>query len=383
MEILKVNDNYYQIINQLNTYNEIRAIKIIPKQDSYDIINYQLLCLMLKKRSKTKDVVSFHQQLANLYDFETNISCREFANDIEINYQMRFLPMLRIDDVNSVFLDIINNDYLDINLFNQAKEELILTLKNILDNPQQLITQLTYQHLFKNYLSIKQRLMYLNNVTLDMLHSSLNTLLKTNFTYQIDIFAHQNYPLKLTYNKAINLAKYQLQDNINDLIQDNNNDQANIMIVYKLKNTYTQAQLLLFNQVFGSGADCLLFQIVREKYHLCYSVYGRFYNDLLIIYVGLEPDNINKAQSIINDIITNLTKCDDHTKFMQAKVQLIEALNRNASKDNYNLNLVLNHCYFNKEYDINKLINEINNLDISFINNLAQDLEYININILK
>ena len=181
------------------------------------------------------------------------------------------------------------------------------------------------------------------------------------FEYIIDNYIEKNDPVK-----ALQVVEFAL-------------NQHPYAAVFLIK----QAQLLLFNQVFGSGADCLLFQIVREKYHLCYSVYGRFYNDLLIIYVGLEPDNINKAQSIINDIITNLTKCDDHTKFMQAKVQLIEALNRNASKDNYNLNLVLNHCYFNKEYDINKLINEINNLDISFINNLAQDLEYININILK
>ena len=66
-------------------------------------------------------------------------------------------------------------------------------------------------------------------------------------------------------------------------------------------------KLSVMNNIFGSGMSSRLFQEVREKNGLCYTIYS--YNEFTFdtgsfeIYTGVEPSNINKAIDSITDVI--------------------------------------------------------------------------------
>lgn len=78
-----------------------------------------------------------------------------------------------------------------------------------------------------------------------------------------------------------------------------------------LKSDYNYS-MSLFNAIFGGGMSSMLFQNVREKYGLAYSIYSYnssyINNGLFNIYVGLNPSQYEKTFEIIKNEINKLKK---------------------------------------------------------------------------
>ena len=85
------------------------------------------------------------------------------------------------------------------------------------------------------------------------------------------------------------------------------------------------------NNILGAGMSSRLFQQVREKNGLCYSVYSFLSNyvgaGLLGIYTGLAPENEKKAVSLILDICDELkTSLVPESELARTKEQLSSSL---------------------------------------------------------
>lgn len=70
--------------------------------------------------------------------------------------------------------------------------------------------------------------------------------------------------------------------------------------------------LLAVNNIFGGGMSSRLFQKIREKKGLVYSIYSypTIYNDagLFTIYAGMKPENLNEVTKLIYDEVRVLLK---------------------------------------------------------------------------
>lgn len=106
-------------------------------------------------------------------------------------------------------------------------------------------------------------------------------------------------------------------------------EQANMAVVFPSVN-FNHADthaLMLFNNVFGASMSCRLFQRVREKMGLAYSVYAYLsaYKNcgMYSIFCGASPENSEKAVSAIRKEIGNVLK-DGITKdeFARGKEQM-------------------------------------------------------------
>jgi len=92
-------------------------------------------------------------------------------------------------------------------------------------------------------------------------------------------------------------------------VREKDTEQAHICIGFNgIKNGHEDFYpLLAVNNIFGGGMSSRLFQRIREKKGLAYSIYSypTFYNDagLFTIYAGTKPENLNKVVKLIYDEI--------------------------------------------------------------------------------
>ena len=79
-----------------------------------------------------------------------------------------------------------------------------------------------------------------------------------------------------------------------------------------IENENTKYEAMLYNAILGGSANSKLFQNVREKASLCYSVSSTYmkHKSNVIINAGIEIKNFEKAVKIIKEQIENMKKGD-------------------------------------------------------------------------
>lgn len=91
------------------------------------------------------------------------------------------------------------------------------------------------------------------------------------------------------------------------------NTQSNIAIgcrLYGLNNYEMNYPFTLFNIIFGGSTDSKLFQVVREKHSLCYTIFSRpnKLDNILIISAGINKKNYRKSVALIEKCLKEM-KC--------------------------------------------------------------------------
>ena len=191
-----------------------------------------------------------------------------------------------------------------------------------------------------------------------------------------------------------------------------NNEEINIEIKHKFKNEikeykdtlkYNQSKLYMgyrlndmnyhemthvlkvYNTILGTMNDSILFNIVREKNSLCYSIgsYTSKYNPSLTIYAGINKENYEKTVSLVKECI----------KMMKDKKEL-ERLFDSAKKtintfiNNYYDDVVaqVNHYYYGqfvKIEDIETYRENINKVTIDEVIKLSEKISLSTIYLLE
>lgn len=138
--------------------------------------------------------------------------------------------------------------------------------------------------------------------------------------------------------------------------------------------------LLLLNTYLGGGMSSKLFQKLREKNGLAYSVYSfiEFYKDtgLFGVYIGTDKKKFNKAYKIlINELKAVTQKPISANLVTKLKNQLkgnivigFENTSRRMSQ------IAKNEIYLNKYVDINEIIGNIDNVTSEDIFDVAQQI---------
>ena len=134
------------------------------------------------------------------------------------------------------------------------------------------------------------------------------------------------------------------------------------------------------NAYLGGGMSSKLFQVIREKHGLAYSVYSfvDFYSDtgMLSVYLGTDKKNQNKALKILFNEIEKLTQKEiNSAKVDKIKEQLkgnfllgLESSNRRMTR------LAKNEIYYSRQIELDELVSKINSISPSTLFEISRKI---------
>ncbi|MEN8264348.1 MAG: pitrilysin family protein [Nitrospirota bacterium] len=147
-------------------------------------------------------------------------------------------------------------------------------------------------------------------------------------------------------------------------------------ISYSSTERYT---MHLLNTILGSGFSSRLFQNVREKRGLVYSIYSYhvsyFDTGLWAIYAGTDRKNVSEVVNITVDEMSNLSDTITDSELQRAKAQLkgnlILAL---ESTSNMMTNIAKQEIYYKKYFQPGEIIRMVEKITLDNVKNLAKRL---------
>lgn len=193
----------------------------------------------------------------------------------------------------------------------------------------------------------------------------------------IDIFGKQDKSNKTLTDLNYNIKNI-YQDNIEEVIEYQDTVQSVLSIGLSIDdcNSNDFYTLNLYNAILGTTPSSKLFQNVREKASLAYTVRSRFYRfkDIIIIYAGINKDDYKKATDLI------ITQVDDIKKgkvteeeFTSAKDSLMaDLLEWKDSKIAMAKMKIANIIAFNdNKIEVDEMREKISNITMQDVINIA------------
>ena len=146
---------------------------------------------------------------------------------------------------------------------------------------------------------------------------------------------------------------------------------------YNDENKY---KLSVMNNIFGSGMSSRLFQEVREKNGLCYTIYS--YNDFTFdtgsfeIYTGVEPSSINKSIDSIIDVIKEFLNGDiKEEELNRAKIKIKSSLLMSMENTNSRASCNgMDMIKYGKVIDNKEIIESIDETTIDDVKSILHDI---------
>ncbi len=404
---------YKKIVNKNNTihvidsnrFKEIHIVLYFTKE-----INLKenalgnLLCPNLTYSSKkynTKSKIAIRgEELFGakvMASFGFNGNTQNFIFGLQM-LNPKYIEEKYFDESLDFLYEIIMNPNVDNNGFNKeifdiTKKDFINSIKSIKDNPND-YSSLRYDNLmFRNTAISKYtpRVKDIEKITNKSLYDFYKTIF--NGDYKIDIIIYGEDALSLVdkVNDKFgsikgNSNKYEFDFNVSyekeetEAIDITKYKQSKLYIGYRLRDlNYHEKQhvLRLYNTILGSMSDSLLFNYVREKYSLCYSInssYNRF-DPALTIYAGINKNNYEETKQRIFEAMEFMKDEKVLKKYInQAK----EALNTYINTYYDDIYSQINHYYFYEfelVEDVEELRKNINNVTLKELVDFNKKLE--------
>lgn len=335
---------------------------------------------LMESTQKYKTAREMIIETENLYNLYLNTNCYLSGNYNIIRFDATFL----------------NNDYTEENLFEKAVDFIleIITNPNIKNNAFDEKTFSITKDILKEeietfnddpnrysflrlYKEIDRKSIYascilgtlkeLEKITPKKLYNYYKSVIESD---QIDIFVISpldKETVRDTITKKLNLknrkafteshyidyTKYHKKPKV--VKETSEYEQSKLLIACKF-DTLTDFEMkyvsLVYSYILGGSPSSKLFQTVREKNSLCYSISSSFkpLNKFLIISSGINPDSFKRAYRLIKKEIKNMEKGNfEKNKIEEAKVTYRAGLEEIKDSPSALLNTYIAHEYINTD----------------------------------
>ncbi len=138
-------------------------------------------------------------------------------------------------------------------------------------------------------------------------------------------------------------------------------------------------QLQVLSSALGGGMSSRLFQEVREKRGLCYSVfaYGTSYEDVgqLGVYAATSPDHTPELIEVTADVMLSMGRSVSEKEVARAKAQLKTSLVMNLESASSRADQIARqYLAFGEVPDVSKLIKRIDAVEAENVRELAEEI---------
>lgn len=343
-------------------------------------IRTMLSRILIESSKKYQTVREMIIETENLYNLYFNANCYLSGNYNIIRFETTFLnneytEETLFEQAIDFILEIINNPNIknnafDINSFNLTKDLLKEEIDTFKDDPNRYSYLRLYEEIDKKSIyssCILGSLNDLEKITPKKLYNYYKSVIEND---QIDIFVispedansikeifarRLNFLNRSKYKDShyIDYNKYRKRAKIVKEIGDY--EQSKLLIACKF-DELTAFEIkyvsLVYSYILGGGPSSKLFQTVREKNSLCYSISSSFkpLNKYLIISSGINPKSFKKTYELIKKEIKNMAQGKfDSSKIEEAKTTYLASLKEIKDSPTAIINTYVSHEYMNTD----------------------------------
>lgn len=190
---------------------------------------------------------------------------------------------------------------------------------------------------------------------------------------------------------SVECPSYRMDNNLNHKRFEKTKDfsQSYITYLYTTKINNTDANyvaLKLANAILGQLPTSLLFQEVREKRSLCYSIYSSLlpYDSILAITTGVEMDCIEETMQLIEQQVEAMKKGEfKDSQIEMAKKMMISSLRSTFDSAEAMIGFAYQNELLNTSSDIETYIEKVTNITKNEIIEAIKDCEFLISYVLK
>lgn len=319
------------------------------------------------------------------------------AHTLEIRIKTlneRYTDFPHIKDATEFLFSCVSNPLFNETTFNEAKINLEATLKRIEDKPTYLGILRACEGIGKgSTLSVfsQGNKDVLKALTLDdvrSFHKMLIETIKPTILMMGDISSKNK-------DDILRILKFSTNDNkVNSIYRfvpkhnfraniDKKFDQSTLTQLYTTNvlygdNLYFPMRIMII--MLGQLPNSLLFQEVREKRSLCYSISAGSFNfdGIMSIQTGIEHTKKEIVETLIEEQIIKLKKGKFSKRLLDiAKKMFVNGLDSMEDDQNAYLNYLYQRSYTNKDFDLNKSISLIKKISKEDIVQVANQLTLV------
>ncbi|MDR7648825.1 EF-P 5-aminopentanol modification-associated protein YfmF [Staphylococcus argenteus] len=372
----------------------------------YDTITARSLLskLLVRATKKWPTDKAFNNHLAELYGACVNSTISKFKDQHVITFSLEIVNERYLRNRESLFnqgLDLlqemiwnplIENETFNKNYVNQEKTLLAKKIEALVDNKAQYSFLKLLDHMFENeaykYLSTGQ-LEQIPHITAETLYHTYQSMINNDqcSVYVVGNVEPETVKQQIREKFAIKpFDKQQFQhsthhlhgDDVDYIVEYDDVDQAKLNMGYRFPTQYGQpgyAAFVVFNMMFGGDPSSVLFNEVREKQSLAYSIHSQIdgKNGYLFVLSGVSSDKYEVAKdTIINEFekIKNGDFTDE--KLALAKKVIISHRFESEDRPKSIIEIMHNQILLEQPQSKETFINDIQNVSREDIKSVAK-----------
>ena len=313
----------------------------------------------------------------------------EYINDPDYYRKVLELP-----------LELIMNPYVcnrefDLKIFNIAKERLKSDLESINDNPIKKSIRGALELGFANKATsypVLGTIEELEQLTPTILYDEYISMLDHDYCdiflignipeYETESIIKNKFSLRTIKNHEIQMyidqsirKKVLMKADPSDFVQSSVEIVFNVLDLTELEKNIT---FHIFNYIFGSGGiTSKLYQLVREKESMCYSISSMYlkYDRLLIVQVSLDESNVSKVIKLVKKALKEMVDGKfSNEDIDNAKTSIIHAL---EMADDNPVSILNNYVFelFDKLPNVTKRVEQIKTITKSDLIKVAKKVK--------
>lgn len=217
----------------------------------------------------------------------------------------------------------------------------------------------------------------------DLENENIKEILQENENIKKLAPRSENYILNNEYTES-----KQKVENVQEIQEKMDVTQGKLVIGLDVfsKQENLQPVALVYNSILGNGANSMLFQNVREKASLAYTVKSMYIRQKgnIFIRAGIEIDNYEKALNLIKEQLINIEKGEFSDEDIEnAKCYLISGIRAIPEEQDSELIFYIGAEIAKTEEDFEFYIDKIQNVSKEEIIEFAKQIQYNTIYFLK
>lgn len=370
-----------------------------PNVEPYVTLS-NLLSYMMTDRCleyPTKQAMSLKMDELFGLSLNTKTSSNGHAHTFEVrikslNERYTYFPHLKAS--TEFLFSAITKPLLNESTFNEAKINLESTLKRIQDKPSYLSLIKACEGVGKDTpleVFSQGNLKTLSEITLDdvlKFHSMLINEIKPNVLVIGDLnkdsFNQIKSILKFNGSKTFDKTSYKFEAKHHfRSILNKQVDQSTLTQIYTTNVEYSDSNyfaLRVMIIMLGQLPNSLLFQEVREKRSLCYSISAGSFNfdGIMTVQTGIEHTKKELVEILIEEQIIKLKKGQFSLKLMSiAKKMFVNGLESMEDDPNAYLNFLFQRSITSNDFNLKESIHKIKKIQKEDIVRVANQLELV------
>lgn len=401
----------------INT-NKFKTIKVTVNfrakslEDEVTIRNILKMILLnsCKDYPKEKDLII---ESENLYDLKVSSLSSRVGNYSILSFNLEFLNEKYTEkNMNEYSLDFFMNllfkpnvldNKFDQTSFNIVTNVLRKSINSIKDNKTKYsiikvleVMNHNMPYSFNPFGKIEE----LNSITPESLYEYYKKVLTNDLvdilvvgevdSEKIREYFTNNFKVN-TYKKVkddILLPNILPRKRVKKVIEKDNVNQSKLAIGLRINNMtdYERKYVLrVYNEILGGGGNSMLFNTVREKHSLAYYInsFSQFYDNIAVIYAGVNSSKINMAIKLIKDTLNKMGKGNFSDEDLNNAIQTIISAIEVSEDSNTG---IINNYYAQSLVDADNLdikIKKYSNITKEDVVNIAKKIKMDTIYILE